>query len=90
MSEVNDSRIIIHYVFTIKRYSRTIKPPQFAFIFLFLSWQKKGKASGYILFAAEFRKEIMNENQHLGFGEISKLVGSRVGSISLFRAIDFH
>uniref|UniRef100_A0A1I7S1Z0 HMG box domain-containing protein n=1 Tax=Bursaphelenchus xylophilus TaxID=6326 RepID=A0A1I7S1Z0_BURXY len=31
--------------------------------------------SGYILFSAEIRKRIMNENPESGFGEVSKIVG---------------
>ncbi|KAK0426173.1 hypothetical protein QR680_009571 [Steinernema hermaphroditum] len=31
--------------------------------------------SGYILFSAEIRKRIMNENPEAGFGEVSKIVG---------------
>uniref|UniRef100_A0A914CFV0 Uncharacterized protein n=1 Tax=Acrobeloides nanus TaxID=290746 RepID=A0A914CFV0_9BILA len=31
--------------------------------------------SGYILFSAEVRKRIMNENPEAGFGEVSKIVG---------------
>lgn len=31
--------------------------------------------SGYILFSAEVRKQIMNENPEAGFGEVSKIVG---------------
>lgn len=30
------------------------------------------------MYAAEYRREIMNENQGAGFGEISRLVGMRV------------
>ena len=40
--------------------------------------QKKGKASGYIMFAAEYRKDIMNQHKDLSFGEISKIVGQKV------------
>lgn len=31
--------------------------------------------SGYILFSAEIRKRIMNENPEAGFGEVSRIVG---------------
>lgn len=31
--------------------------------------------SGYILFSAEVRKRVMNENPDAGFGEVSKIVG---------------
>uniref|UniRef100_A0A1I8BGL0 HMG box domain-containing protein n=1 Tax=Meloidogyne hapla TaxID=6305 RepID=A0A1I8BGL0_MELHA len=31
--------------------------------------------SGYILFSAEVRKRVMNENPEAGFGEVSKIVG---------------
>ena len=39
--------------------------------------QKKGK-SGYIMYAAETRREIMNENPGATFAEISRLVGMKV------------
>ncbi|KAK2168324.1 hypothetical protein LSH36_18g10050 [Paralvinella palmiformis] len=40
--------------------------------------KNKGRnVSGYIVFAAEYRKEIAAANPDMSFGEISKLVGSR-------------
>lgn len=38
---------------------------------------KKGRASGYIMFAAEYRKDITNKNKELSFGEISRIVGQK-------------
>ena len=46
-------------------------------------FQGKGKGrniSGYIVFAAEYRKEIAGDNPDLNFGEISKIVGAKVRS----------
>lgn len=34
--------------------------------------------SGYILFSAEVRKKVMQENPEAGFGEVSKIVGIEV------------
>lgn len=39
--------------------------------------------SGYILFSAEVRKKVMQENPEAGFGEVSKIVGIEV--ITYFR-----
>lgn len=38
--------------------------------------------SGYILFSAEIRKRIMQENPEAGFGEVSKIVGIEVWPFS--------
>lgn len=48
-----------------------------------VSWlQKKGvpKASGYICFSTDVRKEVMNKYKEMTFGEISRLVGQMVGA----------
>ena len=39
---------------------------------------RKGRASGYIIFASEFRKEATQKNPDLSFGEISRFVGEKV------------
>lgn len=40
--------------------------------------------SGYILFSAEIRKRIMQENPEAGFGEVSKIVGIEVRSLLFY------
>ncbi len=39
---------------------------------------RKGRASGYIIFASEYRKEATLKNPDLSFGEISRFVGEKV------------
>lgn len=38
---------------------------------------KKGNVSGYIMFAAEFRKDVARSHKDLSFGEVSKIVGQK-------------
>jgi hypothetical protein len=40
--------------------------------------KKKHVPSGYIVFAGECRKKIQEENSDLSFGDISKIVGTKV------------
>ncbi len=42
---------------------------------------RKGRASGYIIFASEYRKEATQKNPELTFGEISRFVGEKVKKI---------
>ena len=50
------------------------------------TFQGKGKGrniSGYIVFAAEYRKEVASDNPDLSFGGISKIVGAKVRNSSV-------
>ncbi len=49
-------------------------------LFVFQNKSKCRNLSGYIVFAAEYRKEIANDNPDFTFGEISRVVGAKVGT----------
>ena len=44
--------------------------------------------SGYILFSAEVRKKIMVGNPHIGFGDISRMVGQEVNCVMCDNRLD--
>ena len=47
--------------------------------------KKPRQPSGYIVFAGEYRKTVQEQNPDSSFGEISKIVGTKVSrQVSLF------